>query len=263
MAAGKRTLWGDVKFIVLAVIFLLIAVPGSFAAYRLFWTDATLCLAEGKVLSDEEHRQRFLESLVRLKVDNSYIYKRHDGNTHLKAGIIYEGWRYDFMRTLQASRANTKSFEENFGVKIVAPVRNEARFEYPQEPFVLVTYFYGGQGSATFIASRDVKLVNDPSGLLEKISMYDRLLGFGSKFYEITESGLNTECCGSKKHGETEDQYRSRKNFAYQTTMNSISRGFTTRTAVTAASGCGDVLTDKNENGFDMRHMRWVTFRDR
>ncbi|WP_260416376.1 hypothetical protein [Pseudomonas cichorii] len=263
MAAGKRTLWSDVKFIVLAVIFLLIAVPGSFAAYRLFWTDATLCLAEGKVLSDEEHRQRFLESLVRRGVDNSYIYKDHDGNTDLKTGVIYDGKYYDLIRIIRSSKGSGKSFEESFGIKIVAPLSNEARFEYPREPFVLVTYFYGEQDSATFIASRDVKLASDPSGLLEKISMYDRLLGFGSKFYEITYSGLNTECCGSKKHGETEDEYRPRKDSAYQTTMNSISRDFTTRTAVTAASGCGDVLTDKNENGFDMRHIRWVTVRDR
>ncbi len=263
MAARKRTLWGDVKFIVLAVIFLLIAVPCSFAAYRLIWTDATLCLAEGKVLSDEEHRQRFLESLVRRGVDNAYIYKEHDGNTHLKAGIIYDGKSYDLIRTVRSSKGNGKSFEENFGIKKIAPVSGKSEFEYPHEPFVLVTYFDAQSGSSTFVSSQDVVVLKDWRGLREKIGLYDRFRGFGTKFYEVTFSMLSVECCGNNRYSQTEEMYSDRKEFFYKDAMSSIEKGSMTRTAVAASSNCGEVLTGEGDNGIATRIITWITVRDK
>ncbi|GFM56810.1 hypothetical protein PSCICF_29880 [Pseudomonas cichorii] len=263
MVGRNRTLWGDLKFIVLAIIFLLIAVPGSFAVYRLFWTDATLCLAEGKVLSYEEHRQRFLESLVRQGVENSYIYKRRDGKTNLKTGIIDDGKNYDLIRMVHFLKGNGKSFEENFGIRVVAPLEGEPKVETPREPFVLVTYYDGQSGSSTLIDSKDVKPVKDISELSERLSVYERLRGYGGRFYEVAFSMLSVECCGNDRYGRTYEEYKLRKSLSYQYTLDSIAEGNKTRTAVAASSSCGEVLTEKNDNGFSTRSIKWVIVRDK
>ncbi|GFM51626.1 hypothetical protein PSCICE_28930 [Pseudomonas cichorii] len=260
MAARKRTLWGDVKFIVLAVIFLLIAVPGSFAVYRLIWTDATLCLAEGKVLSDEEHRQRFLESLVRFKVENSYIYKRHDGNDFLKTGVVYDAKYYDLVGVIKTSKNNGRSFEDNFGIKLLAPFREERKIDYPREPFVLVSYYDQDGGSSTFTDSRDVSIVKDTALLREQVGIYDRVKGFGSRFYKVGFTFVNIECCGNKKYSQTEERYQQMKEQAWSNTLNSISKGFAPHARVAVSSGCGEVLTEENDNGFDTRHIKWIAY---
>ncbi|MCV4273115.1 hypothetical protein OH710_10730 [Pseudomonas capsici] len=260
MAARKRTLWGDVKFIVLAVIFLLIAVPGSFAAYRLIWTDAALCLAEGKVLSDEEHRQRFLESLVRFKVENSYIYKRHDGKDFLKTGVVYDAKYYDLVRIIKTSKNNGRSFEDNFGIKLLAPFREERKIDYPREPFVLVSYYDQDGGSSTFIDSRGVSIVKDTALLREQVGLYDRVKGFGSRFYKVGFTFVNIECCGNKKYSQTEERYQQMKEQAWSNTLNSISKGFAPHARVAVSSGCGEVLTEENDNGFDTRHIKWIAY---
>ncbi len=260
MAARKRTLWGDVKFIVLAVIFLLIAVPGSFAVYRLFWTDATLCLVEGKVLSDEEHRQRFLESLVRFKVENSYIYKRHDGKDFLKTGVVYDAKYYDLVRVIKTSKNNGRSFEDNFGIKLLAPFREERRIDYPREPFVLVSYYDQDGGSSTFTDSRDVSIVKDAARLSDQVDFYDRVKGFGSRFYKVGSTFVNIECCGNNKYSQTEERYQQMKEQAWSNTLNSISKGFATHARVAVSSGCGEVLTEENDNGFDTRHIKWIAY---
>ncbi|GFM68513.1 hypothetical protein Q1J52_19190 [Pseudomonas lijiangensis] len=256
MAARKRTLWDDLKFIVLAVIFLLIAVPGSFAVYRLFWTDATLCLAEGKVLSDEEHRQRFLESLVRFEVENSYLYKRHDGNDFLKTGVVYDAKYYDPVRIIKTSKNNDRSFEDNFGIKLLAPFREERRIDYPREPFVLVSYYDQRGGSSTFTDSRDVSIVKDTALLRDQVSFYDRVRGFGSRFYKVGFTFVNVECCGNDKYSQTEERYQQMKEQAWNNTLSSIFRGFATHTRVAVSSGCGEVLT--GDNGIGTRSIIWI-----
>ncbi|EPM55359.1 hypothetical protein A264_23243 [Pseudomonas syringae pv. actinidiae ICMP 19071] len=146
----------------------------------------------------EEHRQRFLDSLVRNEIENSYLYKQHDGNTGLKAGIIYQAEHYDPVRTILNSKNNGKSFEENFGITVVAPVReNEAAFDYPKEPFVLVTFFDGQGGWSIFNPSRYI--VKSDVSLRREISMHERYLGFGNRFYEVYLDTISIECCGNKK----------------------------------------------------------------
>ncbi|EPN69597.1 hypothetical protein A235_06045, partial [Pseudomonas syringae pv. actinidiae ICMP 19079] len=56
----------------LLVALLLVVVSASYFAYRVIQNDSGICLAEGRVLGDQEHRQRFLDSLVRNEIENSY-----------------------------------------------------------------------------------------------------------------------------------------------------------------------------------------------
>ncbi|MDU8539579.1 hypothetical protein [Pseudomonas syringae] len=241
----------------LLVALLLVVVSASYFAYRVIQNDSGICLAEGRVLGDQEHRQRFLDSLVRNEIENSYLYKQHDGNTGLKAGIIYQAEHYDPVRTILNSKNNGKSFEENFGITVVAPVReNEAAFDYPKEPFVLVTFFDGQGGWSIFNPSRYI--VKSDVSLRRKISMHERYLGFGNRFYEVYLDTISIECCGNKKYHDSEDEYQRRKEFAYRVVVSSIDRGITPQTRIAAASNCGGLLADENENGFPTHHVRWV-----
>ncbi|RMQ42930.1 hypothetical protein ALQ04_01892 [Pseudomonas cichorii] len=263
MAARKRTLWKDFRFIVVTVIFLLIAVPGGFSVYRLVWTDAVLCLAEGRVLSEKEHRQRFLESLVRLEVDNSYIYKRHDGNDFLKTGLVDDNGTYDLVQIVRSSKSNGRSFVENFAIKTIAPLREETALDYPREPFVLVSYFDQRGGSSTFTFSRDVVLVKDSPRLRDQLSFYDRIRGFGSHFYKVTSTFVTIECCGTDKYSQTEERYQHIKELAWKSTLESISRGFATHTSLAVSSGCGAVLTEQSESGAGTRHITKINSGDK
>ncbi|AHF69936.1 MULTISPECIES: hypothetical protein [Pseudomonas] len=263
MAARKRTLWKDLRFIVVAVVCLLVAVPGGFSVYQWVWSDAVLCLAEGRMLSDEEHRQRFLESLVRLEVDNSYSYKKHDGNDFLKTGLVEDNGKYDLVRIIQAAKNNGKSFVENFEIKTIAPLREEVAVDYPRPPFVLVSYFDHRGGSSTFTFSRDVVRVKDSPLLRDQLSVYDRVRGFRSHFYKVTSTFVTIECCGTDKYSQTEERYQHIKELAWNSTLASISRGFATHTSLAVSSGCGAVLTEESDSGTGTRHIKRINSGDK
>ncbi|NVL26814.1 hypothetical protein F2S73_07235, partial [Pseudomonas syringae pv. actinidiae] len=193
----------------LLVALLLVVVSASYFAYRVIQNDSGICLAEGRVLGDQEHRQRFLDSLVRNEIENSYRYKRHDGNTELKAGIIYGAMDYDPVRTILTAKNNGKSFEDNFGITVVAPaMQDELVIDYPKEPFVLVAYFDGQDGSATFTPSQYTLPVSDPGVWRKKISWHQRFYGFGKIFYKINYIFVRVECCGNDRYRQPEEGRR-------------------------------------------------------
>ncbi|WP_058974624.1 hypothetical protein [Pseudomonas syringae] len=243
----------------LLVALLLTVVSASYFAYRFIQNDSGICLAEGRVLGDQEHRQRFLDSLVRNEIENSYRYKRHDGNTELKAGIIYGAMDYDPVRTILTAKNNGKSFEDNFGITVVAPaMQDELVIDYPKEPFVLVAYFDGQDGSATFTPSQYTLPVSDPGVWRKKISWHQRFYGFGKIFYKINYIFVRVECCGNDRYRQPEEVYVRKKEQAYQGTLSSIARGLATHNSIAAASNCGDVLTEESDNGIKVREILWM-----
>ncbi|WP_439865588.1 hypothetical protein ACTAB9_14650 [Pseudomonas syringae] len=247
------------RFGLLLIVLSLVIVSASYFSYRIVKNDSGVCIAEGRVLGDQEHRQRFLESLVKNGIENSYLYRRHDSNTELKAGIIYQADNYDPVRTILMSKNNGKSFEENFGITVVAPVKgNETAVDYPKEPFVLVAYVDGQEGSATFIPSQYTLPVSASDGVRKKISWYQRFYGFGKIFYKINYTFVRVECCGNATYRQSDDTYVRKKEQAYQGTLSSIARGLATHTSIAAASNCGDVLTEESNNGIKIRDISWM-----
>lgn len=219
--------------------------------------DAGMCLSKNRVLTDEEHRQAFLRSLVRLGINNSNVHNNLLGTQRLKTGIIHNSPVFDFRSLIAEFSKNERSFEDNFSIDVVAP--GTIGFDVDKdlyEPFTLVVYRVSPGGSSSFTDSRDVKKTNAPKGYTP--SLYEKYQGFGKHYYRIEYTFIRVDCCSERAQREDHLAYIERKSRAYLGSIKSMERGFSTRTSVTAASNCGDVLTESSDNGVGTKSIRWI-----
>jgi hypothetical protein len=221
--------------------------------------DAGVCISEGRILDDEEHRRAFLRSMVRLGVDNSNVHNNLIGTQALRTGIIHNSPVFDFFSLITEFSKNERSFEDNFSINVVAP--GAVEFDVNKdlhEPFTLVVYRVSPSGSSSFTDSRNVNRTSAPKGYAP--SLYEKYQGFGRHYYRIEYTFVRVDCCSERAQGEDRLAYIERKSKAYLGSIKSLERGLAVRTSVAAASNCGDILTESSDNGVGTRSIRWITF---
>lgn len=223
--------------------------------------DAGVCLSENRVLTDEEHRQAFLRSVVRLEIKNSNIHDNLLGTQRLKTGIIHNAPVLEFRRLITEFYENERCFEENFSINVVAP--RVIGFDVDKdlhEPFTLVNYIVSPAGSSTFTDARGVEMVKSSAHIERKYTptLYERFQGFGNYYYNITYTFIDSDCCSERGRWESRGDYIKRKTRAYMGYIRSLERGFATHTTTAVASNCGDVLTESDDNGVGTKSIRWI-----
>lgn len=244
--------------VIFAVFFLAISLIGILAcAFSI--SEAGICISEGRMIGEEEHRQRLLKSLINRSIENSETSRNIDGDMAWKAGIIYSAEKYDLVKVIRAAKDNEKNLEDNFGIEIISPAERNSEALHFTEPFVLVDFYDGEGGAATFMPSVNIKKLPKSKSLTESISLAEKLQGFGNSFYLISHTFVRTDCCNNKRYARSEEEYKHSKGEAYRGTLNSISKGYATHENVAPASNCGEILTEESDNGMDLRIIKWIT----
>jgi hypothetical protein len=222
------------RLLVLSIIFLVTAglvVVGVW--YRLEKVESGVCEKAGRVLTEEELRRAVLQSLVDLEVDRTNILYRHDRN--LSAGIISNLEFTDFIKLMEkAVQSDTGMFEENFGLKKIAPKKGPFDISSLQEPFILMEDHLKADGVAGFYVSSHVQKASYNG----RLSLGKRLFGYGKYYFHIPFFTFIAKCCGKRfSREERADAYE----FSYD------SRAINPKEVV-PVSNCGDLLTEREQD---------------
>lgn len=247
-------------FVVLMIVLSVVLVFSVYIACRLAKNEAGVCIAEGRVISNAEHRQAFIRSLVRLGVVNSKVQEKIFRGEAVRVGIINEAAELNFRDLVMRFYENGKSFEENFDINVVAPLGSGLEASRISEPFYLVTFRPSFGGGAIFIYSPGIVRAEDSASIKNKHmpTLYERFRGFGNNYYSVTFTLIGVECCDNRVHHRTREKYVDRKNRAYLASIESMDRGFATHTKVAAVSNCGGVLTMDDESNIGTQSIKWV-----
>jgi hypothetical protein len=211
-----------------------------------------ICLKAGRVLSEDELRKTVLANIVNHRIKQAFQFNQEwKGNTVV--GINSPAQETDLWKLIEASYNNGKSFEENFGLKILLNGREQKKYEplkssQLREPFLAIDFDTRRGGYATiFISSRLNKIAfSDLTPELkeaarEKITWYNKFLGFGNHYFDSDSSFriIERECCDNRNSGD--EDYLHRKKEAYDL---SLSKHKVTH--IRMISNCGDILLSKN-----------------
>lgn len=251
------------EIVVFSCVILMLLIFLGWIALRIIKNNEGICISENRVLSDEERRKRFIESLVQLKIKNSNTNNNLLGSRGLRAGIIHNSPVFDFHQLATDYVSNERSFENNFSIDVVAP--GKIKFDlnnYLKEPFVLVSYATSPHGSAIFIETKYVKSIKDLDLYKHKYipSLKEKFQGFGNYYFNITYTIFESDCCSEQGREESHEGYMKRKHKAYFNFLNAMEKGFVPHTATATASNCGNVLTEDSDYGFGMKSIKWISF---
>lgn len=251
------------EIVVFSCVILMLFIFLGWIALRIIKNNEGICISENRVLSDDERRKRFIESLVQLKIKSSNTHNSLLGSRGLRTGIIHNSPVFDFHQLATDYVSNERSFEDNFSIEVVAP--GKFKFDlnnYLQEPFALVSYAASPHGSATFIETENIKSIKalDFNKYKYIPSLNERFQGFGNYYFNITYTIFESDCCSEQGRGESHEGYIKRKHKAYFTFLNAMEKGFVPHTATASASNCGNVLTEDSDYGFGMKSIKWISF---
>lgn len=249
------------KIMIFSCALLVLLIFLGWITLRFIKNDEGICIAENRVLNDEERRKRFIENLVRLKINNSNIHNNLLGARGLRTGIIHNSPVFDFHQLATNYVSNERSFEDNFSIEVVAP--GKIKFDlnnYLKEPFSLVSYAVSPQGSATFIETENIKSIKALESSKNKYvpSLYERFQGFGNYYFHITYTIFDSDCCSEQGRGESHEDYIKRKYKAYFNFLNAMETGFVPHTATASASNCGKILIKDSDYGFGLKSIKWI-----
>jgi hypothetical protein len=178
-----------------------------------------------------------------------------------KTGIIYDAEEYDLVGVIRGTKDNEKNLVDSFGLEIISPAEGNSEALHFTKPFVLVDFYDGKGGVATFTPSVNVTKLPKSKWLTESISLAEKLQGFGNSFYLISHTFVRTDCCNNKRYARSEEEYKHSKDEAYRGTLNSISKGYATHEDIARVSNCGEILTEESDNGMNLRLIKWITNR--
>ena len=230
-------------------------------AWRISQNESGLCLAANKVLGEEELARLVSRNLLLVEVRNSNRHEAAFRNGRLRVGLIRNADKPDVRAIVQASLGSEKSFEENFSIQTIAPAEAEFDVRSLEGPFTVVTYDALRGGAATFVSTLDIRrepgftpLANDEQpGLLEKYE------GFGNYHYRIVETFIARDCCDNKSFGASREDYLTRKQKAYESSLQSFNRSLAIHERIVSVSNCGDILTDESDIGAGLRTIRRIS----
>ncbi len=252
--------WSWYRCFMVVIALLVVLLFFVFVACRIVKNETGICVAVGRVMSDAEHRQAFIRNVVRLGVMNSDIQEEIFRGEAVRTGIIYKASELRFRELVMNFYDNGRSFEENFNIKVIAPLGSGVEADEISEPFFIVMFRPAFGGGAQFIPSSGVVKAEDPASIKKNHNpnLYERFRGFGGSYYSVTFTLISVECCDNRSHYRTREEYVNRKISAYLASIESMNRGFATHTKIAAASNCGEVLTERDAGNIGTRSIKWI-----
>jgi len=240
--------WGKVA------VFLCACVP-VFLSSAYYAQTQGVCLKAGRVLSKEELRKAVLASLVNDRIERAFQYNRENGDVVLGINSPSQVIDLQDLRELiEASYNNEKSFEENFGLKILLNGRaqkkyNRFRPEQVREPFIVVTFEPNKNGdyAAIFFSNHREIMFSDLKPEIQdvakkKMTWYNKFLGYGNHYFVFSPSFhiIEYQCCDNRNSNDSE--YFQRKKTSYDRSVEMVDSFEST---VRATSNCGTFLLSK------------------
>ncbi|MCX2782263.1 hypothetical protein OQJ46_04555 [Microbulbifer thermotolerans] len=115
-------------------------------------------------------------------------------------------------------------------------------------------------GLARFISTKSVYEIENDDDYKKryKISLFDRYRGFGKHFYSLKSLIIHKDCCDNKFYRQTIREYMKNKREAYRDTVEAFDLGVAFHSQVVAVSNCGNVMTEKIENGLNLDFVKWM-----
>jgi len=241
--------WGKIA------VFLCACVPVLLSSAYYAQTQG-VCLKTGRVLSKEELRKAVLASLVNDKIERAFQYNREIGDEVV--GINSPSQVIDLQdlrKLIEVSYNNEKSFEENFGLKILLNGRTQKKYnrfrpEQVREPFIVVTFApnkNSGYATIFFSNHREIMFSDLKPEIQEmakkKMTWYNKFLGYGSHYFVFSPSfhTIEYKCCDNRNSNESDYLQRKKESFDRSIGME-ISIGQT----IHATSNCGTFLLSKH-----------------
>ncbi|SFD14339.1 hypothetical protein SAMN05660479_03276 [Microbulbifer thermotolerans] len=257
---------GNLLYFLISIVVLSLIAIYFHISWRFSQVDAGICPAEGRILSGDELRKRMLKDFVRVHVDFTDIYYRILRSGSWRVGISPDLSRVDVKRLIRESYGNEKSFEENFSIDVIAPselvvtYKESLSIDFPKKHFSLVFFTDDKSGLARFISTKSVYEIENDDDYKKryKISLFDRYRGFGKHFYSLKSLIIHKDCCDNKFYRQTIREYMKNKREAYRDTVEEFDRGVAFHSQVVAVSNCGNVMTEKVENGLNLDFVKWM-----
>ncbi len=235
-----------------------------FFFWRFEQAKTGICRDSGKILTGQDLRQAVLKNLVMIAVEAANVHEGlfHNGTERVgiirnPQGINIYPTEYNIKSLMEKAYNNDRSFEENFSIEMIAPGDNGFDVNKLEEPFMLVGYWTYPGGGAVIIVSKDVRPV-DPPAWSHKISLYDRFHGFGNYYYRIKQTFLSRECCDNRDYGRTREDHLKKKRIEYLGSLRSFDKNIAVHDNYVMVSNCGDLLTEKSENGMDQDVIKYT-----
>ncbi|WCD83184.1 hypothetical protein [Pseudomonas sp. TUM22785] len=226
--------------------------------YRLYQNDKGICHVDGRVLAEEEHRKRTLQSLVSLEVENIWTNESKYNDGAAVVGVIPGGLKSDVPSIMALSVQNEESFEANFGIEVVPFQESGPAIVAPEEPYTLVVYDRGVGGRAGFTDSKSVVRALVHVVGEDEVGLLDRYRGYGNYFYRVNNVLISRECCDARKGSMTREEYISRKYRFYKESLETFRLGWADFYQIAVVSNCGELLLVDSENGINDKSVKWL-----
>lgn len=235
-----------------AIFFLMSAVLISFG-FITTGNSVGFCFSKGSILSDKQLRQEARQSLMNFIVEESKSKAADGWPRGYRVGVIYGSSNIDFVGDMSRSLENKFSIEENFHMDTLFDGDNDDYLSSVDvaKPMTIVDINNsgpGGGGSTYFIDARDMLLDERREIFTTKLSLVDKLLGYGRHFYILKSVSVETHCCDAPFSYSDNVNYQEEKERSWRNTLSSLALGTVSWIDVVPVSNCGNVLTARNEN---------------
>jgi hypothetical protein len=248
-------------FIISALSLCILAVTATLSIY--YAQGQGMCLKSARVLSEHELRQAVLINLINSTVENTLAYNWNRGNDYGWVGIGSNSpaQEIDIQKIINTSFNNEKSFEENFGIKVLLNGRMEKKITVNQilEPFLLIDYDTRPNGTATIYPSSDIREIpfaklkaENKADAKHLITRYKQLLGYGNHYFSINFFIIGRECCDNRDKDSKE--YLEKKQEIYDLSISSADLEQRKMLGIdpftTVVSNCGDIMKNDNDKSY-------------
>lgn len=210
--------------------------------------DAGVCASSGTVLDDEQLRKAVISNIAK----NMQGIVQHQDNEYLRGTIRFRVTDKisddEIAKAVYELKDGRDSFDERF------EFRDASRSQdFLKEPFVFLKY-ESGRGLVTYagrISTKDIRQFEALEGNLGnfKLSLPQRLRGFGRNFYQITTRQFSYDCCLAL--GAENSPVRKLVPIVYKKVGERgaviADRGLV---KVAPVSNCGEILTYRGDSGF-------------
>jgi hypothetical protein len=215
--------------------------------------DVGFCFSKGSILSEKQLAQEARRSLIDFIVEESKNKAEKGWPGGYRVGVIYGSSNIDFVGNIKRSLGNKLSIEKNFHMDTLFDGDNDGYLSSADvaKPMTIVDINNlgpGGGGLTHFIDARDMLLAERREIFTMKISLADKLLGYGRHFYILKSVSVDTHCCDAPFSYSDNVNYQEVKEKSWRNTLSSLAFGSVSRVDVVPVSNCGDVLTARNEN---------------
>ncbi|MDR0564374.1 MAG: hypothetical protein LBG78_05500 [Azoarcus sp.] len=248
-----RSKWGK-RLAIALLILVSILTPSAYYAQT-----QGVCLKAGRILSEEELRKIALANTVNFYFQDAYHYNWSRSGI-FSVGINSPAQETDMLKLINAAYNSGKSFEENFGLKVLMQGREKKEYkkltdDQLREPFIFMVYESIPNGVVTALVSPYFKEIafNELEPELQeaarkKINFFTTLSGYGNHYFNIVDPASYNfiRICCDNNMGSSYSEYLKHKQEAYEMALHSASDPVIRNIQLIGmVSNCGEFMPGK------------------